>query len=365
MARLVPLALASTILVALSACGVEDETAGPAPRASQASAGGGSAGSTPAPTSPSSSSGSSAASGSVSAPSTGAPSTAPSSSSTPTPSPTATSAAPTPTPPPASNGAVGPRVSTFAQSGPITAVSGQVISGVRIQNPGGVCIYIPDGVTNVVVRDSDIGPCGGEANILAEGAGALIEHVSAHDGNRGVLVMRTNDVTTRASRFETFSGPAPRGTAIEYDWMTQGVIDGNVVRGSHYKSDAMNVFESSNVVVTHNDVDVSIDEPSSAPFIIGDATNNEDPGANNTISYNVFRAAGGGVLAGIMGSSGNTLVEKNCFVGGLQAWNYSGTYVGVTIRDNVIGPDQSSIDRGVIAVYAGNIDSSNCALVPK
>jgi hypothetical protein len=66
-----------------------------------------------------------------------------------------------------------------------------------------------------------------------------------------------------------------------------------------------------------------------------------------------------------MGSSGNTLVEKNCFVGGLQAWNYSGTYVGVTIRDNVIGPDQSSIDRGVIAVYAGNIDSSNCALVPK
>ncbi len=145
------------------------------------------------------------------------------------PAPVAAAPTPAPAPAPAATGGAGPRVSSFTNSGPITAHAGQVISGVRIQNPGGPCITIPSGATNVVVRDSDIGPCGGNANIFIEGANATVEYSYIHNGNRGVMAHRTSNVNTLKNKFDTFYGPKFNGTAIEYDYMNGGAIDGNVV----------------------------------------------------------------------------------------------------------------------------------------
>ncbi|MFM9886794.1 MAG: hypothetical protein ACKVQT_27510 [Burkholderiales bacterium] len=223
---------------------------------------------------------------------------------------------------------------------------------------------IPSGATMVTVRDSDIGPCGGSANIVVEGAGATVEHSYIHHGNRGVLAHRTNGTVTQMNRFDTFYGPAFNGTAIEYDYMNGGEIDGNVVRGKDYASDAVSVFESSNIRLTNNDIDVGIAEPSAAGFTMGDSTSG-NPGANSYVAGNVVRQTGG-VPAGVFGSSGNTVLEKNCLTGGIQAYNYAGVFVGVTVRSNVINMAASFVpDRSTINGWSTNIDSTNCALVPR
>jgi hypothetical protein len=274
-------------------------------------------------------------------------------------------AAPAPAPAPAPSVAtVGPRVSSFTASGPITARSNQVISGVRIQNPGGACITVPAGATGVVIRDSDIGPCGGSANIFIEGANATVEHVYVHQGNRGVMAHRTSGTVTRNSRFDTFYGPKFNGTAIEYDFMGSGRIENNTVRGSNYASDAVSVFESSNITLINNDIDISVAEPSAAAFTMGDATNG-NPGSNNYVAGNVVRQSGG-VPAGVFGSSGNTVLEKNCLTAGIQAYNYSGTFVGVTVRNNVINMGASYVpNTSLLAGWSTNINSTDCNRVPK
>ena len=278
-----------------------------------------------------------------------------------------TSAAPTPPTPSSSigsSGSAGPRISSFTASGPIVASSGQVISGVRIQNPGGACITIPANATGVVVRDSDIGPCGGSGNIVIEGANATVEFSFVHNGNRGVIATRTSGVVTRQNRFDTFYGPKFNGTAIEYDFMNGSEIDGNVVTGRDYASDAVSVYESSNIRLTNNTIDITVAEPSAAAFTMGDSTSG-NPGANNYVAGNIVRQSGG-VPAGVFGSNGNTVLEKNCLTAGIQAYNYSGVFHGVAVRSNVINMGASFVpDTGVLAGWTTNINSTNCSLVPK
>jgi len=262
-----------------------------------------------------------------------------------------------------STAAAGPRVSSFTASGPITASAGQVISGVRISNANGPCITIPSGASGVVVRDSDIGPCGGSANIVVYGSGAVIEHVFVHNGNRGVLAQSTSGVVTRLSKFDTFYGPKYNGTAIEYDYMSSGEIDRNVVTGSNYASDAVSVYESSNMRLTNNTIDINVSEPSAAAFTMGDSTSGK-PGSNNYVAYNTVKQSGG-VPAGVFGSNSSTVLEKNCLSAGIQAYNYSGIFEGVTVRNNVINMAASFVPvTSLISGWNTNINSTNCALVP-
>lgn len=260
----------------------------------------------------------------------------------------------------------GPRVGDFTDSGPITAAPGQVIAEVRISNPDGPCITID--VPNVVVRDCDIGPCGGEANIDISGGGtdALVEHNAIHDGNRGVMARNTTGVVTRANRLFAFVGPAPRGTAIEYDFMGSGEIDANEVTGAAYASDAVSVFESSNIRLTANDIDVDVAEPSAAAFTMGDALEGHDPGADNYAADNVVHQTGG-VPAGVFGSTGNTVLERNCLTAGIQAYAYNGNaFVGVVVRNNVIDLGASFVpDSSAIEGWETNIDGTDCSLVPR
>jgi len=255
-------------------------------------------------------------------------------------------------------------VTTFIDSGPITASAGQVIAGVHIQNPGGPCITVPIGATGVIIRDSDIGPCGGVANIFIEGADATVEYSFVHHGNRGVMAHRTSGTVTRKSRFDTFYGPKFYGTAIEYDYMGSGTIEGNVVRGNNYASDAVSAFDSSNIRLVDNDIDITVAEPSAAAFTIGDSATGS-PGGNNYAAGNIVRQTGG-VPAGVFGSSGNTILEKNCLTAGIQAYNYAGVFVGVTVRYNVINLGASFVpDTSIIGGWTTNIGSTDCSLVPK
>lgn len=274
--------------------------------------------------------------------------------------------APPPPPPPApSTDAPGARVSTFTVSQPITAVSNQTISAVRINTTSGPCITVPAGVNNVTIVDCDLQRGRGEGNIIVHGSNVTILHCNITDGNRGVLVDGGANVVTRKCVFTTFNAsPFPRGTACEYDRVNGGEITENHFFGSSYPSDVISCYESSNLRLTGNYGDVNIAEPSSAAFTMGDSTTG-NPGSNNYVAGNYIKQTGGGVPAGVFGSAGNTVLERNCFPSGIQAYNYSGVFVGVTVRNNAINFSNSFVpDTSVIAGWSTNVNSSLPSAVP-
>ena len=89
-------------------------------------------------------------------------------------------AAVAPAPTTASTGSV-PTVTSIVGKrvvGRIDAVSGQVIENVHVTNPTGPCIVI-DGKRDVVIRDSEIGPCGHQAESV-DAVGILIANGSTN-----------------------------------------------------------------------------------------------------------------------------------------------------------------------------------------
>lgn len=260
--------------------------------------------------------------------------------------------------------APGPRVTTFQTRGAFAAVSGTTYSGLRISNPSGPCITV-SGASNVTIVDSELGPCGGEAAIVVDGttASILLDHLAIHDSPRGVLVSGANGVTTSNSTFDNINGTIPRGTAVEYDYITGGgAITGNQVRGS-YNSDAISGFQSSGLRITSNDVRVTLTHIHSAPFTIGDSVNGT-PGHDNYVANNKV-TQNGGVPPGVFGSTGNTMLENNCLASGIQAYNYNNApFVGVTVRNNVIGPGSFVPDTSVIAGWSTNSFPSSTPACP-
>jgi hypothetical protein len=242
-----------------------------------------------------------------------------------------------------------------------------VISGVRIQNAGGPCITIPAGATGVIVRDSDIGPCGGgEANINISSTDATIEYNYVHDGRRGILAQRADGVIIRKNRLQRFTdtGVNHLASAIEVNYTNGGVVDGNRPHDYDSNGDVLSMFESSNIQLINNTVDnVNITWKDSAGFTMGDSISG-NPGANNYVARNTVRTTGG-VPAGVFGSAGNTILEFNCLPGGIQAYNFSGVFNGVTVRNNVINMGASFVPvTSVISGWNTNVNSTDCALVP-
>lgn len=281
---------------------------------------------------------------------------------------------PVPAPAPAPSAGVGPRVATFTTSGPITATSGQVISGVRIQNPNGPCIVIPQGVTGVTVRDSDIGPCRGNGNIIVAGANATIEHNLIRDGGRGLYVNNTTNAMVRKNKFQgTHSGiscghanPDFCSHILEFSDVTNTTVDGNEVRGTT-NNDSISMWQTSGMRLINNDIDVTVTHVHGASFTMGDSLSG-NPGRDNYIAGNIVRQRGvpGGARGGIFGSAGNTIFERNCFANGMTVMNYSGIFVGITIRNNVINMAESVlIDQRLVSGWDTNINSSDCSLVPR
>jgi hypothetical protein len=250
------------------------------------------------------------------------------------------------------DGAAGPTLTSFTDTAPFEAVSGTTYSGLRISNPNGPCITL-NGQSNVVITDSDIGPCGGEAAISVNGGSSVtIEHSYIHHSGRGVLAQNASNVVTRLNAFSDINGSFPQGTAIEYDYMDGGgSIDSNCIQGT-FGSDVISGFQSSNLQILNNEIHANIVEPSAAGFTIGDSIDGQ-PGHDNYVAYNEVHQTGG-VPPGVFGSSGNTLLEYNCLPTGIQAYQYNGPFVGVTVQHNVIGPGWFVPDTSVVAGWDTN-----------
>lgn len=276
--------------------------------------------------------------------------------------------APPPPPPPPPVGNAGPTINTFTNSGPITATSnGQIIEGLRITTSP--CIVIPENLVGVVVRNCDVSGAGDNA-ILNQGTNSQIHNNYIHDAARGVLSYGTTGGYVGLNICEGFvETGGGKGTAIETDYCIGVEVDQNEILGSNYGSDAVSFFQSSFCRLTNNTFDVDIANPNGAAFTMGDMIpisegGSGDPGHDNYVAGNTVTQSRG-VPAGVFGSSGNTILEQNCLKAGIQAYNYSGVFVGVTVRYNVINIGMSFVlDTSIIAGWATNVNGTDCALMP-
>ena len=123
---------------------------------------------------------------------------------------------PTPTASPSPTvGVIGPAITLFTTSGPVTVVSGQTVTGLRISNPNGPCIY-GNGVSNVHIYNNKIGPCGPSS----DGTGVnfynvhdvTVDHNSFDDVAGGIVVDKgTNNIVFHHNIATRIRGPFPRG----------------------------------------------------------------------------------------------------------------------------------------------------------
>ena len=209
--------------------------------------------------------------------------------------------------------------------GRINAVNGQVIENVHVINESGPCIVVAQGVHDVVVRNSEIGPCGSKSRAIRDygvyvlpGASNVtiqrnvIRDVSSAlgaDGARHPIVFDRNFVFN-------VRGPAWAGQMVQFSNMVNGIGRSRI---------------------TCNIYDGRIDTPVAGPNYVGDhisiyssSGTSEDP---IEIAYNRIRGAerggtesGSGMQLGDSKAGGGA---KGDFDGGGWIWAHDNTIVRV------------------------------------
>lgn len=123
-------------------------------------------------------------------------------------------------------GTVGPRITSFTPSGPITVSTGQIVTGLHITAANGPCIQ-GSNVTNVHIHDNRIGPCGASIDpngigISMEDAAAIqIDHNSFDDIASAFYVTGYNgggsDLYFHHNHATRIRGPLPRGQLVQFN----------------------------------------------------------------------------------------------------------------------------------------------------
>ncbi len=149
---------------------------------------------------------------------------------TPVPAPApVTIVAVTPAPAPSSGGVPTPAsIAGKPVVGQIVAKSGQVIENVHVTTTSGPCVVLTN-VSNVTIRNSEIGPCGAPGNLNSHGIvtiGASNVTISAnviHDVSTGAYItLSSHPVVFEKNYVYNIRGPFPRGSMIQTNGLKGG-----------------------------------------------------------------------------------------------------------------------------------------------
>lgn len=194
--------------------------------------------------------------------------------------------------------------------------SNVTIKNVRIQADGQPNIHI-NGASNITISDSEI-----------------------TGGTRGIRADDSSNITVANNWLHDMSwGEKYDTTAIEFDHVSGGVIQGNRVSNDAdhpFRSDAVSMFNSQNLSVTNNQIDVIIDEPSSSPLMVEGSTSNNIEVANNNISYSGPSNVPPGLLGGTNLSGHDNTVNGDPSKNGWQLYAYDDVWQNVVVNGEQI-----------------------------
>jgi hypothetical protein len=148
----------------------------------------------------------------------------------------------------------------LSESGPILAKTGQTIDGLLIANPSGPCVVIREGVENVTIQNSRIGPCGvngvNDYGVwILEGARNIrIQGNVFHDVATGVKAYKAvHPIIVEKNFFYNVRGPAWSGQAVQFNGVTGtggssrvscNVSDATYGIGPSHYEDHISIFDS-------------------------------------------------------------------------------------------------------------------------
>ncbi|HEX6946711.1 MAG TPA: right-handed parallel beta-helix repeat-containing protein [Acidimicrobiia bacterium] len=258
-----------------------------------------------------------------------------------------------------------PEPELLLHEGPINHARLQtvVIANMKVTNPDGDCINIT-GVRQVIIRNSEIGPCGGRAVEIRNSSNVTIEDTKFLESAAGVYVLRSEGVQIRGNTF-TSTGRNP----IQFDKVTGAgnAITDNVIlneNGNDETEDSINIFMSGGLpddplVVARNVIEGGGSSTTGSGIIIGDA------GGSNTVVESNLLIDPGQVGIGVAGGA-NITVRGNTVFAGAHPWSN----VGIYVWNQADGPcGQIRVEGNVVEFYnsAGELstffDGENCGVI--
>ncbi len=253
------------------------------------------------------------------------------------------------------------RARNLPKVGRIVAVSGQVIENVHVTSTSGSCIVVK-GVSNVIIRNSEIGPCGQPGDRDTQGveidAGAsniTVERNVIHDVSSGAYVTdSTGPIVWHKNYVYRVRGPLARGQMIQFNNVAPGAspikITCNIsdqlpgVRyGVEHKSDGDGVEDHINLYQTAG-----------------------RPGALIEIAYNRLRGghststSGSGIMTGDgPGQMGYTHVHNNIVVNVRNVGIGIAGGVNTIVENNRIFQDGTTVPAN-LGIMVSNYSTQSC-----
>lgn len=248
------------------------------------------------------------------------------------------------------------------RSGPIvvSGTHGRVIEGLHISNPSGTCLRI-EGSSNVVVRNSVLGPCGGRAVEIVNSSKVTLDSLQIVDVESGVLALESQTVAVEKTTFKN----AGRNF-VQFDKVTGpgNIVDGN--RGSNQlggssAEDFVSIYKSggtssSPLRVTDNHLSNGGPSASGSGIMVGDKG-----GSHIVVQSNVLSDTG---QTGIGVAGGDHIkVIDNKVTSSSHPWSNVGIYVWdqgsvgcseIEVRGNVVAW------RNADGTYNASWNGGNC-----
>ncbi len=191
---------------------------------------------------------------------------------------------------------------------------------------------------NVVIRNARIKGMDGPTVGIYGANNVVVEGCEITGGERGVLADRSSNITVKDNWLHDFSWSEHYDTtAVEFDHVSGGNIESNKVTGL-YKSDAISMFESQNLTVRSNRLNITIDEWSSSPMMVEGNSSSAIEISNNEINYPIGNNVPPGILGGSDHRAFNNLVNGNSTVGAWQMYAYNNTWRGIYFDGQLISP---------------------------
>lgn len=206
----------------------------------------------------------------------------------------------------------------------VNGESGVVIQGLKISNLDGPCVLILAS-SEVVFRDSEIGPCGGKAIEIRGSSTVTLERLTVHDSGSGVYALTSEHVAVVGN---TFTNAGRNFVQFDKVTGTGNVISGNSganILGGSIAEDFISIYKSSGtsespITVTNNSFRNGGPSVSGSGIMVGD-----NGGSHILVQANTLTNPGQ-VGIGVAGGTSIRVLD-NIVYSATQPWSNVGIYV--------------------------------------